>query len=192
VSDVGSALYEEVNLVERGGNYGWPVKEGQVCIEVEDAVGRERECPEETPAGTPIESLVDPILQYPHFADGDVIGLAVVGGHVYRGGDVPALTERSVLGDYSSSYEEPGGTLFVADFPGEENGQMSELTIANAEDGALDRSVLSIGRDSEGELYVLTTELPPSEATDFSRRSGEVYKIIQRGQADSEIGSSES
>jgi len=55
-ADVGQNAYEEVDVVERGGNYGWNVREGTHCFEAES-------CPDETPDGDP---LVDPIIEYPH------------------------------------------------------------------------------------------------------------------------------
>lgn len=70
VADVGSALYEEINLVENGGNYGWPVKEGPACIELENAQGQPIACPDETSSGVRVDSLLDLVIQYPHLATG--------------------------------------------------------------------------------------------------------------------------
>lgn len=188
VADVGSALYEEVNLVRKGGNYGWPVKEGSQCIELENAVGRATECPDETDEGVDVDSLVDPVVQYPHSANGEILGFAVIGGYVYRAETIPTLTGKYVFGDYSSSYEQPNGTLFAAEPSGEGGWRMAELTVTNAEDESLDRSILSLGRGRDGKLYVLTSELPPSEADDFSRQSGEVYEIIPPAQTETTVG----
>ena len=30
--DVGSIVKEQINLLERGGNYGWPLFEGDICL----------------------------------------------------------------------------------------------------------------------------------------------------------------
>ncbi|MFC7007419.1 PQQ-dependent sugar dehydrogenase [Halalkalicoccus salilacus] len=60
VADVGKDHFEEVNLVERGGNYGWNVKEGTHCFQVDD-------CPDETPENVRGgEPLLDPIVEYSH------------------------------------------------------------------------------------------------------------------------------
>ncbi|MFC7237330.1 PQQ-dependent sugar dehydrogenase [Saliphagus sp. GCM10025317] len=58
VADVGQNRFEEVNLVEKGGNYGWNVKEGTHCYKTDD-------CPDRTPddvrGGEPLR---DPIVEY--------------------------------------------------------------------------------------------------------------------------------
>lgn len=188
VADVGSSLYEEVNLVRSGGNYGWPVKEGPRCIELEDAIGEPTECPDETAAGVGVDSLLDPEIGYPHSRGGEVVGFAVIGGHVYREESVPSLSGKYVFGDYSSSYEQPSGTLFAAEPADGDGWELTELTVANAEDERLARSILSIGRGQDGELYVLTSERPPSKAADFTGQPGELYQIVPPGQVETTVG----
>lgn len=178
VADVGSSLYEEVNRVEKGGNYGWPVKEATECIELNSGVGRPSDCPDMTSTGVDIDSLIDPIVQYPHSTDGETIGFANIGGHVYRGETLPALSGKFVFGDFSSAYEKARGRLFMAALSRKGGQQMSELSIANTEDGVLNRSILSLGRDQDGELYVLTSRHPPSEITDYSHQAGEIHRIV--------------
>jgi glucose/arabinose dehydrogenase len=131
VADVGQSRWEEVNVVERGGNYGWNVREGRHCYDAED-------CPTETPAG---ELLRDPVLEYSHD-----VGISIVGGHVYRGSDVPALQGRYVFGDWRQR-------LFVADPTGE---TWTREDLGVAPDGGFDRFVLAFGTDHDGELYVTT------------------------------------
>ena len=131
VADVGQNRWEEVNVVEAGANYGWNVREGRHCYDAGD-------CPTETPEGDP---LVDPVLEYDHD-----VGIAVVGGHVYRGSDVPALQGRYVFGDWRQR-------LFVADPTGD---SWTREDLAIAPDGEFDRFVLAFGTDHDGELYVAT------------------------------------
>lgn len=64
---------------------------------------------------------------------------------------------------------------------------MAELTVANADGGSLGRTILSLGRGRDGELYVLTSELPPTEADDFSRQLGAVYKIVPPDRAETTV-----
>ncbi|MGM0592748.1 MAG: PQQ-dependent sugar dehydrogenase, partial [Halobacteriota archaeon] len=92
VADVGQNEYEEVNLVEKGGNYGWNVKEGTHCFRADS-------CPSETPDG---EALVDPIIEYPHDAPGGPTGIAVIGGYRYDGDAIPALAGSYVFADWLS------------------------------------------------------------------------------------------
>ncbi|QLG29365.1 PQQ-dependent sugar dehydrogenase [Halorarum halophilum] len=143
VGDVGQDHYEEVNLVEAGGNYGWNVKEGTHCFEADS-------CPDATPGDVRGgEPLVDPIVEYPHSGDG-VSGVSVIGGHIYRGSAMPGLQGRYVFGDLGA-----GGRLFVASRP-DDGGQWSTEVIPVTDDDAekLDR-ILSFGRDAAGEVYML-------------------------------------
>ena len=139
--DVGQSAYEEIARVERGGNYGWNVKEGTHCFRAE-------ECPEETPPDVRGgEPLRDPVIEYPH--DGaPVSGISVVGGNVYRGDDVPGLRDRFVFGDLNAR-----GELFVAD-PTEEGLWPTEPLPIAEDDADRLRQLYSVSRHG-GEIYVL-------------------------------------
>ncbi|WP_433627051.1 PQQ-dependent sugar dehydrogenase [Halomicrococcus sp. NG-SE-24] len=140
VADVGQRRYEEVNLVEKGGNYGWNVREGAHCYQAEN-------CPDATPKSVRGgEPLVDPVVEYAH--SGDPGGVSVIGGHVYRGSTLPGLRGAYVFGDLRAK-----GRLFVA--TRSENRPWPIRVVEVAGDG-LDR-ILSFGRDDAGELYVLRT-----------------------------------
>ncbi|WP_396613169.1 PQQ-dependent sugar dehydrogenase [Haloferax sp. S1W] len=139
VADVGQGAWEEVNLVEKGGNYGWNVREGAHCF-------RAGECPTETPDGDP---LVDPVLEYPHSGSGPS-GIAVIGGYVYRGESIPALDGAYVFADWRS-----GGRLFAARPSDTRPWPIAELPVEDR-DGA-GKNVLAFGRDPAGELYVCTS-----------------------------------
>ncbi|MDZ7688983.1 MAG: PQQ-dependent sugar dehydrogenase [Halobacteriales archaeon] len=148
VADVGQNRYEEINIVEKGGNYGWNVREGVHCYNASD-------CPTSTPdevrGGEP---LVDPILEYPH-SGGDITGVSVIGGYVYRGSEVPLLEGRYVFGDL-----QPQGRLFVGVPPEDEEGENEDrwsLEYVELTEDASNRlgRILSFGRDGDGEMYVL-------------------------------------
>jgi len=79
--DVGQNRREEVNVVQRGGNYGWRYREGFLCF------NPSTDCPS---AG-----LEDPVIDYPHS-----IGNSITGGYVYRGELLPQLRGRYVFGDF--------------------------------------------------------------------------------------------
>lgn len=72
VGDVGQNEWEEVDQVERGGNYGWNTREGAHCY-------RGTDC---TTAG-----LIDPVAEYAHNGS----KASIVGGYVYRGTEIPGL-----------------------------------------------------------------------------------------------------
>ncbi|WP_137286528.1 PQQ-dependent sugar dehydrogenase [Halorussus salinisoli] len=156
VADVGQSSYEEVNLVEKGGNYGWNVKEGTHCFGADD-------CPDRTPddvrGGEP---LLDPVVEYPHSGEG-VTGVSVIGGKVYRGSALPDLTGAYLFADLAAK-----GRLFAATPPesggdgGDEGDSDSELWQTNVVEVAGDDAeevsrVYSFGRDADGEVYVLAS-----------------------------------
>lgn len=161
VGDVGKRDYEEINIVHPGGNYGWNVREGPMCLNLKSPRIFPSFplpwCPEETPDGDP---LIDPIIHYPHAVrteNGVVqLGSAVVGGYVYQKDNIPGLTDTYVFGDFSSP-EYGSGRLFVAERPdnGEKPWKMKEIMIAGTESGRINGALLGFGRDQQGDLYVL-------------------------------------
>jgi glucose/arabinose dehydrogenase len=156
VGDVGQDSHEEVNIVEKGGNYGWNVREGPDCL-------NSSSCPDEDPDGN---SLRDPILSYSHRETSERT-TSVIGGSVYRG-SVEPLVGTYVFGDllrggygHLLSATSEGGTW-----------TMKELTVANRENGTLNKgeAVTGFGTDNEREMYVLITN--------FGGESGGMYRII--------------
>lgn len=171
VADVGQNLWEEVNIVTAGGNYGWNVKEGTHCFSTATPNESPETCPDSEPDGSP---LIDPIIEYRNAGAGG-LGIAVVGGHVYRGEALPAFEGRYVFGDWSTSFSTPDGTLLVATRP-ESEGEMwpfEELQIATRDDGELGAFLLGFGEDAQGELYVLT-----SQASGPQPGTGRVWRIV--------------
>jgi glucose/arabinose dehydrogenase len=139
VGDVGQSAYEEVSLVEAGGNYGWNVREGRHCFRAGD-------CPT---TGTDGEPLVDPIVEYPH-GGAPVSGISVIGGAVYRGSAFPAARGVYLFGDFRVD-----GRLFAATRPAN-GGEWPTTTVDLAGDAPRKLQQLrSFGRDADGELYVV-------------------------------------
>ena len=141
-ADAGQNAIEEVDRVTAGGNYGWRLKEGSFFF---DPNGEDSGFVTDEPAAEVPADLIDPVAEYDHDE-----GIAVVGGFVYRGTEVPDLIGRYLFGDYGTA--EGGGRLFVLD----ENEQIQELGVA-AESG-FTRRILGFGRDANGELYVLAND----------------------------------
>lgn len=83
VADVGQDLWEEINWITKGGNYGWSFREGA------------RAFPLRTDAAPEGTELIDPIHEYHH---GD--GLSITGGITYTGKAVPELASAYVYGDF--------------------------------------------------------------------------------------------
>ncbi|MGK0186364.1 MAG: outer membrane protein assembly factor BamB [Verrucomicrobiales bacterium] len=85
VADVGQAIWEEVNIIEKGGNYGWNYREGDAAFSL-----RTDAPPEEV-------RLIDPIHAYDHTQ-----GISITGGVVYRGEKMPELKGYYIYGDWGS------------------------------------------------------------------------------------------
>ena len=141
VGDVGQNAYEEVDLVRRGGNYGWNVREGTHCYEADG-------CPDATPPSVRGgEPLLSPVVEYPH-EGGAVSGVSVITGNVYRGQALPGLRGRFVFGDLRAT-----GRLFVATPRSEGLWPVQPLPVADDDAGKLSR-IFSFQRHG-GEMYVL-------------------------------------
>jgi len=95
--DVGNLMREEVSIIQRGGNYGWKVKEGFICL---DPIDPHRILPNCDDAG-----MIDPIIDYVSNASNDPAaeGATVIGGYVYRGDDFTELQGNYIFGDSYSS-----------------------------------------------------------------------------------------
>lgn len=172
--DAGQVLWEEVSLVVKGGNYGWNVKEGTHCFDAENPGVSPATCPSSAPGGVPLR---DPVIEYANARNPlGGLGLVVVGGHVYRGGELPQLRGRYVFGDWSRSFTQPDGTLLVAKSRKSGLWQIQEIQVQGRPDGRLGHFILGFGRDSRGEVYVLTSDsVGPSGST------GRVYRLVKPG-----------
>ncbi len=84
--DVGQGAREEIDIITKGGNYGWAFREGFIS-------GPRTQTP---PQG--FETVVDPIHDYPRSQ-----GTSVTGGVVYRGSRLPELEGAYIFGDYGSN-----------------------------------------------------------------------------------------
>lgn len=151
--DVGQNEVEEVNTITKGGNYGWPVKEGTFLFNRTGAnVGTVN--PVNSP-GSPT-GLIDPLLEYDHNS-----GTAVVGGFVYHGSLIPQLDGKYIFGDFSNgSFSAPGnGRLFYADLS---TGQIDEFSMSMP----LNLWLKGFGEDANGEIYVMASKnLGPAGST---------------------------
>jgi uncharacterized repeat protein (TIGR03806 family) len=82
-ADVGQGAWEEVDLIELGGNYGWRCREGaNDTINASDCSNG---------------GLIDPVTQYSHS-----LGNSITGGYVYRGNAIPELEGLYIFADYGS------------------------------------------------------------------------------------------
>jgi glucose/arabinose dehydrogenase len=174
--DAGQNLWEEVSIVDSGGNYGWNVKEGIHCFDTENPDVSPSVCPDAVGEGHPRagDPLIDPVIEYPNHHQPGGLGATVVGGFVYRGDLLRQLTGRYVFGDWSREFEEPDGTLFAASSRKKGLWLMQELRIATELSGRIEHYVLGFGQDPAGEIYVGVTE-----RTGPTGNTGKVFKLVR-------------
>jgi uncharacterized repeat protein (TIGR03806 family) len=92
VGDVGQGAREEVDVVQRGRNYGWKWREGKIAT---PGMGS-------PPAG--FTNWADPVLDYPRSATSNYYGTVITGGRVYRGHRLPELVGHYLFSDYASGF----------------------------------------------------------------------------------------
>lgn len=173
--DAGQNRFEEINQVVLGGNYGWNVMEGTHCFDAENPDADVTGCPMEVAGDHPDagEPLLMPVIEYLNGNQEGGLGLAAVGGVVYRGESLADFEGRYVFGDWSADFGEPAGQLFLADPVDEGRWPFQPIQIANRPNGELGHYLLAIEQDRSGEAYVLTTDIGGP-----SGESGRVYQIV--------------
>ncbi len=119
LADVGQGAREEVDLIERNGNYGWPCREG-----TRDNI----------PDCGPGDSLIDPVTEYDRGG-----GNSITGGYVYRGSAIPELEGLYIFADY-------GSDRFWAARPDGQGGYVNDQLI---QVGGLNPTAFAIGPDDE-------------------------------------------
>lgn len=126
-ADVGQNLWEEINIIQKGGNYGWNVREGKHWFR---------------PDGRDVDrkDLIDPIYEYGHD-----IGKSITGGTVYRGTRVPELVGKYVYGDYVS------GRLWALDYDVKAGKVKANYSLTGE-----NLPMLSFGTDQSGDVYFTT------------------------------------
>jgi glucose/arabinose dehydrogenase len=160
VADVGQNNVEEIDLLARGGNFGWAIKEGDFSF---NRLGAGAGTVGARSPGDPI-GLIDPIsgadgtLEYDHTQ-----GISITGGFVYRGTDIPSLVGKYVFGDLALRNAPPrvDGRLFYADL---DTGAIHEFALPQFANGRLPDglTVHGFGQDAAGELYALATNTASS------------------------------
>ncbi len=83
-ADVGQNRFEEIDIIVKGGNYGWNITEGLHCYPP-----RTSTCDQ--------SGFIPPIFEYSHDE-----GCSITGGHVYRGNRLPGLAGAYIFGDFCS------------------------------------------------------------------------------------------
>lgn len=127
--DVGEGAWEEINLIEKGRNYGWNIFEGNHCFPPQFECNK---------------ALVGAVVEPPVVEFGHDQGCAVIGGYVYRGGEIPALVGGYVYGDFCT------GKIWALWY---EDGAITDHQLLVD----TDLLITSFGQDRAGNLYVLAS-----------------------------------
>lgn len=170
VGDAGQNLYEEVDVVTKGGNYGWNVKEGTHCFNAADELTELSSCPDVDAFGNP---LIDPVLEMNNHDNpkgGNFV--VVVGGYVYRGNTIPGLQGKYLFGNFSADEDEPEGEVYMSNPAGPGLWQFEKIKFKSFPDN-IGNFIKGFGQDLSGEMYVLAAkELGPKGNT------GKVFKLV--------------
>jgi glucose/arabinose dehydrogenase len=168
--DAGQMLYEEINLVRKGGNYGWNVKEGTHCFNAADNEEELPSCPTVDVYGN---TLIDPIIELNN-EENPKGGLAsvIIGGNVYRGASIPLFYGRYIFGTFSSEEDEPSGQLFIAYPTGSKLWHYQEVILKSYSED-LGQYLKGFGQDKHGEVYLTT-----SGVSGPSGNTGKVFKLV--------------
>jgi glucose/arabinose dehydrogenase len=135
VGDVGQNTREEVDVITRGGNYGWSIMEGFDCLDGGDDCNR--------------YGLLPPVIDYGR--DG---GCSVTGGFIYRGAAIPELVGAYVYADYCS------GSIWALRYDGsevtehEQIGQ-ADFAVSSFAQGS-DGEIYVLEHSGAGGIYKLT------------------------------------
>jgi len=176
IADVGQMRWEEIDIIQKGGNYGWPLREG--------FDGFNREHPELAPTSIPTlglrgEPLLDPVAAYKNASgfknDPEALGICVTGGYVYRGKAMPEFSGNYIFGDWSGAQGTPQGRILIAWRPTagstpKPGWKIEPVRVAN--NHKLFGCVCGFGEDNNGELYLLT-----NGSAALTPGRGRVYKL---------------
>ncbi|MFN0051613.1 MAG: PQQ-dependent sugar dehydrogenase [Planctomycetales bacterium] len=124
-ADVGQNLWEEIDLIVKGGNYGWNLREGAHTFGAKGS--------------GPRGDLIEPIWEYDH-----LIGSSITGGVVYRGKKLPMLEGKYLYADYVT------GKLWALKYD-----EAAKKVISNEAIPGQKMPVISFGEDEQGEAYFM-------------------------------------
>jgi glucose/arabinose dehydrogenase len=124
--DVGEGAWEEMDIIEKGGNYGWRMVEGNHCFNPK--------------VDCDFTGTIKPLAEYDHKS-----GVCVIGGYVYNGKQLPALKGKYFFADWT-------GPIYYIEKTGAE-WQRGKVTLQNYPENL---KITSWGEDAAGEIYVIT------------------------------------
>lgn len=178
LADVGQDRWEEINIIVKGGNYGWRLREGFDGFDPKNP----RNAPTNSvTVGADGRPFVEPVLVYKTLrgrgTDPGAHGVTITGGYVYRGKSFPGLVGKYIFADWSRSMGFGDGTLLVATVPSGGSGgarwTVQPLALKEFPDGRIKAFIWALGEDEDGELYVLSNGANMVHGT-----RGKVFKLV--------------
>ena len=172
-ADVGQSRWEEINIIAKGGNYGWNLKEGTEWFNPKKELA-----PLDAPYFDPGNAkFTDPIVAYGNLAGlpQEGKGRSVTGGYVYRGKALPKLVGKYIFADWSRNMGLPQGVLFAASRPAKAGAQwtLEQLEPSSHTGPHVGAYVWAFGEDADGELYMLT-----NQNNGLAGTTGKVWKFV--------------
>ncbi|WP_400078617.1 PQQ-dependent sugar dehydrogenase [Winogradskyella sp. R77965] len=130
IGEIGGGLHEEVNVIEAGKNYGWPVFEGNGSGPGADCGGDDAGMYNNMPHE-------GPLVEFPRSEAN-----AIIGGYVYRGSDLPNFYGKYICADYGIGEE-----IWSVDVNTGDYDLLTSFSPTN---------IIGFGEDEEDELYLLS------------------------------------
>lgn len=129
-ADVGQGKWEEIDIIEKGKNYGWNIMEGSHIY---------------IPMGRDTAGLVLPVWEYEHLSGNN----SITGGYVYRGPSLPGLFNKYIYADY--------GTGRIWSLAVDNQGNVTNKLIIDKPNlsGGANASISSFGVDRLENLYAV-------------------------------------
>jgi quinoprotein glucose dehydrogenase len=144
VGEVGQNIWEEIDIIVKGGNYGWNVRESMHPFSVNNAKpGPGRTPAQQNKPEALNAAMIDPIWEYHHDSDGK----SITGGEVYRGKRVPALVGYYVYADYVT------GKMWGLKYDEKAKKVVANRQIAGPKVFP-NPPIMAIGSDEQGEIYL--------------------------------------
>lgn len=171
-ADVGQVLREEINVIRKGANYGWNVKEGTLCFNAADNKNPLADCPDQDSLGN---KFTDPVIEFKNsmtYPD-EGLGIASIGGYVYRGNKRSGLNGDYLFGVWTQHHGKPEGAVFAAKVDGEQGPwNRRKLYFRDKPGNTFGHYVIGFGQDNNGEVYILG-----SDEEGPTGKTGKVYMI---------------
>jgi glucose/arabinose dehydrogenase len=168
--DAGQSGYEEIDLVEKGGNYGWNVKEGDECFNAANEFLEVASCPGLDAFGN---RLIDPVIQVNNWLNPEGgRATTIIAGEVYRGNQIPGFQGKYIFGTFSQTPTTPNGELFISNPAGSNEWSYQEIELAS-HPGDIGYYLKGFGKNHQGDVYLTVSSILGPTGT-----TGKVFKLV--------------